>query len=117
MCRFLVGLVIVRSCSFYSTYGPLAKPVYMNFADVGDWERLAVRTVNGEATQVDYHAHSNTGSTVLFSQAPKFDNNSRPVAYVAKGSHGIWETAATHTYVDAVIFKLQDLTSDGGVYW
>ncbi|KAK1225598.1 hypothetical protein PQX77_011457 [Marasmius sp. AFHP31] len=84
---------------------------------VGDWERLAVRTVNGEATQVDYHAHSNTGSTVPFAQAPKFDNNSRPVAYVAKGSHGIWETAATHTYVDAIIFQLQDLTSDGGVYW
>ncbi|KAG7100149.1 hypothetical protein E1B28_001928 [Marasmius oreades] len=84
---------------------------------VGDWERLAVRTVNGEATQVDYHAHSDTGSTVPFSEAPKFDNGARPIAYIAKGSHGIWETADTHTYVDAVIFKLQDLTSDDGVYW
>lgn len=27
------------------------------WADVGDWERMAVRTVNGTATQVDYHAH------------------------------------------------------------
>ncbi|KAL0573167.1 hypothetical protein V5O48_008801 [Marasmius crinis-equi] len=84
---------------------------------VGDWERLTVRTVNGEATQVDYHAHSDTGSTVPFSEAPKFDGDLRPVGYIAKGSHGIWETAGTHTYVDAVIFKLQDLTSEDGVYW
>ncbi|KAL0580567.1 hypothetical protein V5O48_001480 [Marasmius crinis-equi] len=84
---------------------------------VGDWERLAVRTVNGVATQVDYHAHSDTGSTVPFDQAPKFDNGQRPAAYVAKGSHGIWQTADTHTYVDVVIFKLQDITGDGGVQW
>ncbi|KAF9258254.1 hypothetical protein L218DRAFT_948500 [Marasmius fiardii PR-910] len=84
---------------------------------VGDWERLTVRTVNGEATQVDYHAHSDTGSTVPFSEAPKFDNGARPIGYIAKGSHGIWETADTHTYVNAVIFQLQDLTSDDGVYW
>lgn len=31
-------------------------------ADVGDWERVTVRTVNGVATQVDYHAHSDKGS-------------------------------------------------------
>lgn len=102
--------------------------------DVGDWERMAVRTVNGIATQVDYHAHSDHGSglvTAYYPVAPlkksistipwvhviKFDNNQRPVGYVAKGSHGFWATAGTFTYVDAVVFKLQDLTSDGGVSW
>ncbi|KAJ8091053.1 hypothetical protein PM082_024661 [Marasmius tenuissimus] len=87
---------------------------------VGDWERLAVRTVNGVATQVDYHAHGGTGdagSTVPFDQALKFDNGQRPAAYVAKGSHGIWQTVGTHTYVDVVIFQLQDITGDGGLQW
>ncbi|KAF8074862.1 hypothetical protein FPV67DRAFT_1445874 [Lyophyllum atratum] len=85
---------------------------------VGDWERMTVRTVNGVATQVDYHAHGDTGSgTIPWDQAVKFDNNQRPVGYVAKGSHGFWATAGTFTYVDAVVFKLQDATSDGGVAW
>ncbi|KAG6890110.1 hypothetical protein C0995_012061 [Termitomyces sp. Mi166 len=101
---------------------------------VGDWERMAVRTVNGIPTQVDYHAHSDDGSglvpkklpiaaltksisTIPWAHVIKFDNNQRPVGYVAKGSHGFWATAGTFTYVDAVVFKLQDLTSDGGVYW
>ncbi|KAG6864131.1 hypothetical protein C0991_012234 [Blastosporella zonata] len=85
---------------------------------VGDWERMAVRTVNGTATAVDYHAHSDDGSgTIPWAKVVKFDGGQRPVGYVAKGSHGFWATAGTFTYVDAVVFKLQDLTSDGGVYW
>jgi len=35
-------------------------------SDVGDWERITVRTVNGVATQVDYHAHSGTGSGYVY---------------------------------------------------
>lgn len=85
---------------------------------VGDWERIAVRTVNGTATQVDYHAHSDTGAgTIPWDKVVKFDNDQRPVGYVAAGSHGFWATPGTFTYVDAVIFKLQDVTSDGGVQW
>ncbi|KAJ7590671.1 hypothetical protein C8J56DRAFT_539397 [Mycena floridula] len=85
---------------------------------VGDWERMAVRTVNGVATEVDYNAHGDTGSgTIPWDEAPKFDGDSRPIGYVAKGSHGFWSTPAAHTYVNAVIFKLQDLTADGGVLW
>ncbi|KAG6844780.1 hypothetical protein H0H87_003898 [Tephrocybe sp. NHM501043] len=85
---------------------------------VGDWERMAVRTVNGVATQVDYHAHSDDGSgTIPWAQVVKFDSDQRPVGYVAKGSHGFWATPGTFTYVNAVIFQLQDVTSDGGVYW
>ncbi|RDB20841.1 Vacuolar protein sorting-associated protein 62 [Hypsizygus marmoreus] len=85
---------------------------------VGDWERMTVRTVNGVATQVDYHAHGDTGSgTIPWSQIVKFDNGQRPVGYIAKGSHGFWATAGTFTYVDAIVFKLQDITSDGGVSW
>lgn len=108
---------------FYWLFTPFNEaknvPVVGQVGDhVGDWERMTVRTVNGVATQVDYHAHGDTGSgTVPWSQVLKFDNGQRPVGYVAKGSHGFWATAGTFTYVDAVIFKLQDLTSDGGVSW
>ncbi|KAG8827579.1 Vacuolar protein sorting-associated protein 62 [Serendipita sp. 399] len=99
---------------------------------VGDWERVTVRTVNGVATSVDYHAHGDTGSgTIPWAQTPKFspsspnspptttnpDPNARPVAYVSNGSHGFWVSAGTFTYVNAVVFQLQDITSDGGVYW
>ena len=81
---------------------------------------------------IDYYAHSDTGSgTIPWSQAPKFspsspnsppdpnnsDPNARPIAYVANGSHGMWSSVGTFTYVDAIIVKLQDVTSDGGVYW
>jgi hypothetical protein len=93
---------------------------------------MTVRTVDGVATSVDYHAHDNYGSgTIPYGQVPKFspsspndaptptpsDPNARPVAYVAAGSHGMWSTPGTFTYVNAVVFKLQDQTSDGGVYW
>ena len=103
--------------------------------DVGDWEHMTVRTVNGVATEVDYHAHGDTGSgfvstpslwhfsdcpfnrTIPWSQVLTFDDGQRPVGYVAKGSHGFWATAGTFTYVNAVVFKLQDVTADGGVAW
>jgi hypothetical protein len=91
-----------------------------------------VRTVNGEATSIDYHAHDDKGSgTIPYAQTAKFlpsepksipsttttDPTARPVAYVASGSHGVWSSAGTFTYVNAVIFKLQDATSNDGVYW
>ncbi|KAG8768856.1 Vacuolar protein sorting-associated protein 62 [Serendipita sp. 405] len=99
---------------------------------VGDWERITIRTVNGVATSIDYHAHDDKGSgTIPWTQAPKFssstpngnadpnnsDPDARPVAYIAYGSHGMWSKAGTFTYIDAVVFKLQDVTSDQGVYW
>jgi hypothetical protein len=81
---------------------------------------------------VDYHSHEGAGSgTLLWAKAPKFspsspngpsdpnnpDPNARPVAYVAEGSHGMWSGAGTFTFFNGLIFKLQDVTSDGGVYW
>ncbi|KAH8834721.1 hypothetical protein DL96DRAFT_1549451 [Flagelloscypha sp. PMI_526] len=88
---------------------------------VGDWERMTVRTVNGVATQVEYHAHSDTASVVPWNLAPKFDSGKRPVGYIAAGSHGIWQDAGTHTYFSAVLagqtIELNDLTDDGGVQW
>lgn len=85
--------------------------------DIGDWEHLTVRTVNGVALSADYRSHVHSGSgNIPYSQVPKFDDD-RPVSYVAKGSHGAWATPGTFTYVNAVVFKLQDETSDGGVYW
>ncbi|KAG5647808.1 hypothetical protein DXG03_007730 [Asterophora parasitica] len=108
---------------FYWLFAPFNQgksvPVIGQVGDhVGDWERITVRTVNGVATSVDYHAHGGTGSgTIPWAQVRKFDNNQRPVAYVAKGSHGFWSGPGTFTYVNAVVFKLQDETSDGGVAW
>ena len=99
---------------------------------MGDWERITIRTVNGVASSIDYHAHDDKGSgTLPYAQAPKFspsspsnnpdpnnsDSEARPVAYVAQGSHGMWSSAGTFTYIDAVVLKLQDATSDNGVYW
>ena len=79
---------------------------------------MAVRTVNGTATQVDYHAHTNTGSgTIPWAQVLKFDNDQRPIGYIASGSHGFWAKPGTFTYAKALIFKLQDKTSDKGVKW
>ena len=77
-----------------------------------------MRTVNGTATQVDYHAHSDNGAgTIPWAQVLKFDNDQRPIGYIASGSHGFWAKPGTFTYVNAVIFKLQDKTSDKGVKW
>jgi hypothetical protein len=102
------------------------------FTDVGDWERITIRTVNGIATQIDYHAHDDAGSGVIpYAQAPKFsplfpndppnynssDPNARPIVYVAKGSHGMWSSAGSFPYINVVAFKIKDVTSDGGVYW
>jgi hypothetical protein len=76
---------------------------------------------------VDYHSHEGAGSgTIPWALSPKFsplsrndpsDLVARPVAYVANGSHGMWSSAGTFTYFNAGVFKLQDVTSDGGVYW
>lgn len=55
--------------------------------------------------------------TIPWAQAVKFDGGQRPVGYIARGSHGFWATAGTFTYADAVFFKLQDVTSEGGVAW
>ncbi|KAJ7590649.1 hypothetical protein C8J56DRAFT_933500 [Mycena floridula] len=79
---------------------------------VGDWERMTVRTVDGVATEVDYHAHIDSGSgTIPWDEVLKFD--SRPVGYVAHGSHGFWASAGAHTVVDLVVLQAQDLTGDG----
>ena len=56
-------------------------------------------------------------STIPWGQVITFDDSKRPVGYVAKGSHGLWATAGTFTYVDAVIFQLKDETGNGGVAW
>lgn len=86
---------------------------------VGDWERMTVRTVKGVATQVEYHAHSDSGSGVFpWAQASKVDNQEQLVGYIAKGSHGFWAAAGAFTY--AVIpeyqLTLQDETGNG-VAW
>jgi hypothetical protein len=45
------------------------------------------------------------------------DPNARPVAYVALGTHSLYSSAGKFTYRNDVLFKLEDVTSDGGVYW
>ncbi|KAH8834713.1 hypothetical protein DL96DRAFT_1571487 [Flagelloscypha sp. PMI_526] len=88
---------------------------------VGDWERMMVRTVDGVATHVDYHAHANTASTIPWEFAPKFDGGRRPIGYIAQGSHGIWEVVGAHNYVHGRVLgqniNLDDITDDGGIHW
>lgn len=86
---------------------------------VGDWEYMAVRTVNGVATEVDYHAHDNTGTgTVPWDKVPKDGEGGRPVGYVALGSHGFWASPGLHIYFNIpLIVTLEDWTGEGGVLW
>ncbi|KAG8830276.1 Vacuolar protein sorting-associated protein 62 [Serendipita sp. 400] len=123
---------------YYWVFSPfnLGKNVtYMNVGwvgnHVGDWERITVRTVNGVATSVEYHAHSNTASTIPWAQVLKFspwnprrpptanitNPFARPVGYIANGSHGIWQSAGAFNYQNVSGIQLYDITSDDGVYW
>jgi hypothetical protein len=45
------------------------------------------------------------------------DPNARPVAYVALGDHTMYPSVGNFTYPNALVFGLEDVTSDGGVYW
>jgi hypothetical protein len=90
---------------------------------------MTIRTVNGLAEFVDYRAHGETQDQKSWEYVPKFspwaprkpadykltDPDARPVAYVSRGTHGIWGFPGTHIWSFWREFK--DETSDDGVYW
>ncbi|KAJ3099973.1 Vacuolar protein sorting-associated protein 62 [Phlyctochytrium planicorne] len=86
---------------------------------VGDWERFIVRTVNGQATALDFYTHGGQGVRVV----PLNDKRvqwvgTHPVVYTALGSHGMWPQAGKNTYKTVVlVYDLVDETSDGGAQW
>ncbi|KAJ3128189.1 Vacuolar protein sorting-associated protein 62 [Physocladia obscura] len=81
---------------------------------VGDLEYMMVRTINGTAATVDYHAHSNTGSTYLVTDPTVTWSGTHPIVYTANGSHGMWPSVGSHVYKQILgIYDLTDETGNG----
>ena len=86
---------------------------------IGDWEHVSVRlmkeTRDGKTCYrpviVDYSAHS-FRNYVTWDEVATVDGT-HPIAYTARGSHGMWKDGGTHVYVDAKIVKLTDECSEG----
>jgi len=89
---------------------------------VGDWEHLTVRLMwayddlNGwslQPTQARLSAHD-FGFTYEWDDIPKTDNT-HPIIYSAKGSHGLWLEPGEHVYKVIVegLVNLSDLTGEG----
>ncbi|KAJ3326782.1 Vacuolar protein sorting-associated protein 62 [Blyttiomyces sp. JEL0837] len=88
---------------------------------VGDWERLGIRTVNGQPVSISYYTHGGGGAgTVAWNDSRvKFvPGTQHPVAYSALGSHGMWPTAGANVYHEVLggLYNLIDDTGDG-VQW
>ena len=86
---------------------------------IGDWEHITVRLLKEESGEkislrpviVDYSAHF-MRNYVSWDEVETV-SGTHPVAYIACGSHGMWKDAGVHVYVNAVVLKLKDLTSQG----
>jgi len=96
---------------------------YTYYSHVGDWEHLTVRltwqwdeqTQNWSLKPVGVYlsAHS-FGSAYAWEQVPK--EGTHPIAFAAKGSHGLWIDAGIHKYGQALEEDLTDHTSEGS-HW
>lgn len=81
---------------------------------IGDWEHITVRLMNYQENEknyyrpviVDYPAHSFRNYVSWYEIETVEETH--PVGYTARGSHGMWEDAGTHVYVDAKVVKLTD---------
>ena len=86
---------------------------------IADWEHITVRllkeTANGGTTYrpvvVEYAAHFMC-NYVAWDEVETV-KGTHPVAYIACGSHGMWKDAGEHIYVNAVVVKLKDFTTQG----
>jgi len=87
---------------------------------VGDWEHITVRLMwayddqtgwSIQPVQIYVPAHD-FGFIYEWDEFPK-RNDTHPVVYSAKGSHGIWPTAGRHKYGEAAGEDLTDWTSEG----
>ena len=86
---------------------------------IGDWEHITVRLmkeeIDGETfyrpVLADYSAHS-FRNYISWDEIETVDKT-HPVAFTARGSHGMWKDGGNHIYVDAKIIKLTDECSKG----
>ena len=86
---------------------------------IGDWEHITVRLMRYEENGntyyrpvvVDYSAHSFRNYTCW--DDIDVVENTHPVAYTAKGSHGMWKDAGVHNYAGFAFVQLTDECSEG----
>ena len=86
---------------------------------VGDWEHMIVRLrIYNEDGKIyyapvlaQYSIHSQR-IYLPWDEVPEFEDT-HPVGYIARGSHGIWPKEGKNVYVDKVIVKLSDICSKG----
>lgn len=66
---------------------------------VSDWEHLTVRLDKHtlQPTEVHYAAHD-SGRTLPWAEAPKAAGGTRPLAFAAWGSHGLYPDVGRHVY-------------------
>jgi hypothetical protein len=69
---------------------------------VGDWEHITVRLLRGPGdaltpTQAYLSAHS-FGGAYAWADIERFEET-HPVVYAARGSHGVWQTPGDHVYM------------------
>ncbi|SFS92589.1 Vps62-related protein [Marininema halotolerans] len=83
---------------------------------VGDWEHVTVRLTDQVPTHVYFSAHSG-GESMSWKDTPK-TQDTHPVAYVARGSHGMYKNKGKHVYGFSLgrLIDVVDYTSDG-VIW
>ncbi|MBR0413902.1 MAG: Vps62-related protein [Clostridia bacterium] len=108
-------------CYFYYAPFNLGKQIAgMEFGDhVGDWEHVSVRllkeTNGGKLTYrpviVDYSAHF-MRNYIAWDEVETVENT-HPVAFTARGSHGMWKDSGAHIYADAFVVQLKDYCSEG----
>ncbi|ORX38556.1 hypothetical protein BD324DRAFT_621352 [Kockovaella imperatae] len=114
------GVVDLWYWTYYPyNFGKFAGPFGVIGNHVGDWEHIRMRTINGTAESVDYHAHSGgptVSGTLRWKDVEKEDG--RPVGYIAAGSHGIWPTPGNHELAPLLNYiKLVDICDDAGPIW
>ncbi|GAA99938.1 hypothetical protein E5Q_06641 [Mixia osmundae IAM 14324] len=80
---------------------------------VGDWENSMIRFVNGVPQAVFYSAHDD-GDAYTFDTVNQ--SNSRPIGYIAMGSHANYPTPGSHNISQAIGQLLTDYT-DSGTLW
>ena len=89
---------------------------------IGDWENIIVRLYRYEQDGdiyykpilMNFKAHS--FNYFLPWDEIEIAEETHPVCYLAKGSHGIWNTPGEHTYINYVIVKLSD-ECNRGICW
>lgn len=83
---------------------------------VGDWEHMTVRLQDGQPTKLYLSQHSD-GQTIDWGSTSVAMTNGHPIIYSAYGSHGLYASPGTFTYLS--IGNGTDLDDDtsAGIAW